>query len=258
MIDEVQSRAERERMFHDAAYSDARRDRVTKFYTVVGASRNRFREMCFEYAARAGEILEYGCGQGAWASDLARHANVTGIDISPVAIEQSEQLAAEAGVADRCSFQVMDAEHLTFPDASFDLVCGMAILHHLDLASSYSQLARVLRPGGRALFLEPLGHNPAINWYRDRTPELRTPDEAPLTIADMHLAEKWFGKVDVTFFELATLAAIPLASLPGFDATVGALGALDRLLFKAVPALRKHAWFAILDMSDPLQARATA
>src|SRR5579859_6837440 len=101
---EIQTRAERERMFHDAAYSDARRERVTRFYTVTGASRNGFRDMCVRQAAGADAILEYGCGQGALASDLAHYAHVTGIDISPVAIEHSARLAAEAGVADRTSF----------------------------------------------------------------------------------------------------------------------------------------------------------
>jgi SAM-dependent methyltransferase len=246
------SRAMREQAFHDAAYSDARRDRVTRFYTVVTASRSRFAEACLSYARTAEDVLEYGCGQGSLAVDLAREgARVKGIDISPVAIEQSRNLAEQAGVSDRVAFDVMDAEHLTFDAESFDLVCGTAILHHLDLATSYAEIARVLRPDGRALFLEPLGHNPMINWYRDRTPELRTPDETPLRDEHLRLADRSFAKVDVTYFELMTLTAFPLSDVRGFDTLVRGLGAIDRGLFKIAPPLRKHAWFAILELSAP-------
>lgn len=38
-------------------------------------------------------------------------------------------------------------------------------------------------------FSEPLGHNPIINWYRNRTPEMRTEDEHPLLIKDIEFAK---------------------------------------------------------------------
>ena len=71
-------------------------------------------------------------------------------------------------------FQVMNAEVLEFPDASFDLVFGVAILHHLDLDTACAEFLRVLRPSGTAVFLEPLGHNPFINLVRWATPAART------------------------------------------------------------------------------------
>lgn len=254
---QTDDRIARERMFHDAAYSDARRERVSHFYRVTTASRGRFRHLCLDLARDASSVLEYGCGQGSLATDLAcGSAHVTGIDISPVAIAQSAALAEEKGVATRTTFEVMDAERLGYDDASFDVVCGCAILHHLDLVASYGEVARVLRPGGRAVFLEPLGHNPAINWYRDRTPELRTPDEAPLRRVDLDLARRWFGTVEIHYFELLTLAAIPFSSLPGFRAVVNALGRADQALFKVVPSLTRHAWFAILLLGQPDGARA--
>ena len=82
-------------------------------------------------------------------------------------------------------------------DDSFDLVCGSGILHHLDLPAAMRELARVLRPSGRAVFMEPLGHNPAINAFRNRTPELRTPDEHPLLGKDLKLCRRYFGSVEV-------------------------------------------------------------
>ncbi len=72
----------------------------------------------------------------------------------------------------------MDAEQLTFPDQTFDLIVCNGVLHHLDLRYAYPELARVLKPGGRILCLEALGYNPAIQLYRKLTPHLRTAWEA--------------------------------------------------------------------------------
>ena len=118
----------------------------------------------------------------------AAGAHATGIDISPVAIEMGVREAASRGLRDRTHFAVMNAEALDFPDASFDRVCGSGILHHLDLKKAYGEIARVLRPNGYGIFLEPLGHNPLINWYRRRTPQMRTEDEHPLLKSDLALA----------------------------------------------------------------------
>ncbi len=44
-------------------------------------------------------------------------------------------------------------------------VLGKQILHHLDMTQAVPEIARVLRPGGRAVFLEPLIHNPLLEGY---------------------------------------------------------------------------------------------
>src|SRR3546814_4334755 len=53
--------------------------------------------------------------------------------------------------------------------------------------------SRVLRPGGRAVFIEPLGLNPAIELYRRFTPSARTPDEHPLLRRDFRRFDAAFG-----------------------------------------------------------------
>src|SRR3546814_1101008 len=83
----------------------------------------------------------------------------------------------------------MNAEAMTFPDDSFDLVFGSGIIHHLDIDRAFGEIARVLRPGGRAVFIEPLGLNPAIELYRRFTPSARTPDEHPLLRRDFRSEE---------------------------------------------------------------------
>jgi SAM-dependent methyltransferase len=247
-------RLEREREFHDRAFAENVRAPAKRFYAVNGTMLSWY-ERTLSACAEGARALEYGCGPGSRAFHLARAgAQVVGIDISPVAIEQATQRGREEGLSDRLEFKVMDAEHLDFPDASFDLVCGSGILHHLSLERSYAELARVLKPSGAGVFTEPLGHNPAINAYRNRTPTLRTVDEHPLLMRDLELAGRFFGEVQTRFFTLCSLAAIALRDRPGFERVLALLDGLDRLLFRTLPPLRRHAWMVGIVLRRPRRA----
>ena len=254
------TKQERERDFHNDAYTDLRRRRVWGFYDVTHASHDQFRELLEAEVPAGKEVLEFGCGLTTQAMSLARQgARVTGIDISDVAVEQARASAEEHAVADRTQFMRMDAEALEFDDDSFDLVCGSAILHHLELGKAYAQIARVLRRGGAGVFIEPLGHNPAINLFRRRTPDLRTPDEHPLVEGDFDLAREYFGELGLSYFHLAGLLAIPLRKRSAFPSVLSALDGVDRRLFSLAPPLRKHGWMVVLRLAAPTsrtQARA--
>jgi SAM-dependent methyltransferase len=244
-------RLERERAFHDRAFAEDVRASAKRFYAVSGALLAWYEN---ELAPRApgAQALEYGCGPGSRAFHLARSgARVVGIDISPVAIEQAQARAQADGLADRLDFRVMNAEQLEFPRETFDIVCGSGILHHLDLVRSYGEIARVLKTDGIAVFTEPLGHNPAINAYRKRTPAMRTVDEHPLRVDDLALAERFFAEVGTSFFSLSSLLAIPLRERAGFERIVGTLDGLDRLMFRVMPSLRRHAWMVGVTLRGP-------
>ena len=153
------------------------------------------------------------------------------------------------GLVDQIDFRVMDAERLDFPDRTFDLV-PVAVLHHLDLSLAYPGVARVLRPGGSAIFVEPLGHNPLINAYRRRTPSLRTVDEHPLLLADLEQAREQFRAVDARYFHLSSLAAIPIRRRQRFRSIVAGCERLDRGLFRMAPGLhRRHTSMVVIRMS---------
>ena len=176
------ARQEREQEFHDRLYAggDHVRGPAAKFYTAAGGAYD-FYEKELRKLAPGRRVLEYGCGPGSYSFFLARNgAEVTGVDISPVAMERARETARSEGVDDKTTFEAMDCENLEFEDGTFDVVCGEGIIHHVDVRKSYREISRVLRDDGTAVFLEPLGHNPLINLYRGRTPELRTPDEHPL------------------------------------------------------------------------------
>lgn len=131
-------------------------------------------------------ILDLGCGRGTHAVHFARAgARVAAIDLSGGMASMTQRRAMAAGVGARVAVQQMSAESLGFADATFDYVFGHSVLHHTDLAVTRREVHRVLKPGGRAVFLEPLDHNPALNLFRHLTPWRRTPTEKPLSLADL-------------------------------------------------------------------------
>jgi ubiquinone/menaquinone biosynthesis C-methylase UbiE len=246
------TKQQKEQAFHDQAFREGTRAKVTEFYAVVRGSR-AFYEKYLAVDSSGKRILEYGCGPGSYAFFLAeRGATVTGIDISPVAIEQAREHAKHENI-DRIEFRIMDAEKLEFPDGSFDLVCGTGILHHLDLDKAFSEIARVLRPDGSAIFIEPLGHNPLVNLYRKRTPDLRTADEHPLLMKDLRRAADFFDRVETHPYGLLTLTAIPFRKIPGFRALLATLETVDRILFGTCPFTRKYAWQGVVILCGPMK-----
>ena len=70
----------------------------------------------------------------------------------------------------------------------FDYVFGNGILHHLDLDKAYLEIARVLKPGGKAYFMEPLLGHPLVQVFRWATPGRRTADEKPMDFAAIESA----------------------------------------------------------------------
>jgi SAM-dependent methyltransferase len=249
---ETIARLQRESAFWDSAHTGDVRTPARRFYAIAAQRERLYRDWVMEAGAGPGRhALELGASQAGAAFPLARsRAAVTGIDISPATVEQANAKAAAEGLADRLAFAVMDAEALDFPDRSFDLVCASAVIHHLDLGRAIPEVVRVLVPSGQAVFTEPLGHNPLINLYRQRTPAMRTPDEHPLLMDDLRLLARHFGRVEVAWFHLTSLLAVPLAGSPAFGPALAGLERLDRALFR-VPALRRMAWYVVVRLSRP-------
>ena len=103
--------------------------------------------------ARKGRALDIGCGSGQVLRRLSpEFEEVRGIDLSPKMLEAARQVTAGYS---NVRFQEMDAEALAFEEETFDFVSGIAVLHHIDPFKGVSEAARVLRPGGRLLFMGP-------------------------------------------------------------------------------------------------------
>ncbi|MEM1063476.1 MAG: class I SAM-dependent methyltransferase [Planctomycetota bacterium] len=238
-------RIERERDFHNKRFADENRLDQVKYYEAIRRCEERYESRVRESAA-GGDVLEYGCAKGERSLQLASTAkSVRGIDISDVAIDQGNAAADDAGY-DHVRFAVMNAEDMTFEDESFDLVFGSGIIHHLDVKKSVSEVSRVLRPGGIAIFREPLGHNVLINKYRDRTPDARTPDEHPLLKPDFDFADRVFTSTSIRYYGLTTIGAVFLRNSPFGGIAMSAARAVDSAIF-AVPPLRWQAWYVLVE-----------
>jgi ubiquinone/menaquinone biosynthesis C-methylase UbiE len=126
-----------------------------------------------------GRSLEIGAGTGYFTLNLMRAGVIreaTCSDISPGMLGTLKANAGHLGLDVETT--VADAEQLPFADASFDLVLGHAVLHHIpDLPKAWSEFERVLRPGGTVLFAgEP-------SRYGDRL--ARVPKRAATTVAPL-------------------------------------------------------------------------
>lgn len=240
-----------EQEFFDETYANKIRERqVGQIYSITRQRVKDYEDLI--YTGVAGKrVLEYGCGTGGHSLEIARLGGlVTGIDISAVGIEMAAQKAAAEGLTG-ATYAVMDAENLEFPDGSFDVVIGEGILHHLNLERSYREISRVLAPGGRAIFMEPLGHNPAMNAFRSRTPHLRTADEHPLVKKDLDLAKRYFETCRCTYYHLFSFGALALVKTKLFWGAVRFLDGCDRALFRAVPRAGLLGWYSIMVLERP-------
>ncbi len=194
------------------------------------------------------EVLEYGCGLGLLSTLLARSgARVSTFDLSPASIETARLRAEVNGVADRIEFSVAPGEKLPYEDESFDIVFGKAILHHLDVEQGWGELHRVLRPGGKAAFVEPMGMNPMLNFVRDRVPyphkNPRGADE-PLTYSDIHAWGRGYSSFEYREIQLLSM----LERLLGFNRRLPALRRADAFLLSRVPALRRYCRYVVLEL----------
>ncbi len=195
-------------------------------------------------------VLDYGCGSGANSLLLARRgAKVIGVDISASLIEIARRRLA-ANDTSGASFVVGSAHDLPVPDASIDVVFGIAILHHLDLELVSREVARVLKPGGRAIFQEPVRNSALVRTARKLIP-YRAPDispyERPLTDEELRRFSTPFGRVSTRAFMLPHVNIAQV--LPAMRRYVDACYRADAALLRKFPALTTYAGIRVLELT---------
>lgn len=197
---------------------------------------------------RGKRVLEMGCGLGGLSLLLARSgARLTAFDISAGSIKVARQRAEAAGVADHIDFAVCPAEQLPYEDASFDVAFGKAVLHHLDAPTAHPHLFRLLRPGGKAAFSEPMGMNPVLNFVREYVhyPH-KNPRGAdrPLTYDDIRHWTEGFSTVHIHEIQLLSMLERGL----GFGHPLPVLRRADRALLKRASFLRRYCRYVVMFM----------
>jgi SAM-dependent methyltransferase len=196
-------------------------------------------------------IVDFGCGSGANSVLLSgRGAEVWGVDISEDLIRIAARRLAVNGRAGGARFVVGSAHDLPFPDGSVDVVFGIAILHHLDLRLVSREVHRVLRPGGRAIFQEPVRNSRVIRFLRSLVP-YRAPDispfERPLTDPELRAFASPFSTARVRAFGLPHVALGEI--LPLVRKRVDWLYRIDAAVLRAVPTLAYYAGIRVIELT---------
>jgi SAM-dependent methyltransferase len=195
---------------------------------------------------RQARVLDYACGHGMAAVVLAhRGARVTALDLSHGYLQEARARAAANGVT--IDFAQAQGERLPFADGAFDRIWGNAVLHHLELRSAGPELFRVLRPGGRAVFCEPWGENPLLDWARRSWPypgKDRTADEEPLRPKHVRVLKQIFPLVEVRGFQLLSMAR----RITRARRLLAGLSWCDAMLLQRVPALERFCRYAVLTL----------
>ncbi len=194
-------------------------------------------------------LLDFGCGPGTYSVQFAHLGyRVTGFDVSPRNVETARVLAARYGMSERTRFDVGVAEALDYPSSHFDIVVGIDILHHVEVASAAAECLRVLKPDGIAIFKEPVTvplfdrlRNSRLGCAirpKDVSFDLHiTEDERKLTPADLRLIGAMWSVEEHRFRLLSRLDALIGER---FQTVAGAsrLEIVDGRLMRALPMLR--------------------
>ena len=113
-----------------------------------------------------GKALEIGAGTGNLTLGLAQKAEFSELwitDLSPRFLQRLVDRIGASGSIDRIKPCLLDANALPFLDGSFDVIVGHSVLHHLlDFESTLRDTYRCLRPGGAAMFGDPMMDSHAI------------------------------------------------------------------------------------------------
>jgi SAM-dependent methyltransferase len=131
-------------------------------------------------------------------------AQVAAFDLSPVSVAKTQRRAELNGLADRITVDVRTAGQTGYEPASFDVVVGIAVLHHLHtmLPEIYQEVAQLLKPGGTACFIEPVANSPLLRALRRIIPVKRyaTEDEIQLVYGHLQPLRSYFASVEIFHF----------------------------------------------------------
>jgi phosphatidylethanolamine/phosphatidyl-N-methylethanolamine N-methyltransferase len=162
-------------------------DRWAPVYDLVfGPVFERGRRAAIIAAERiGGRILEVGVGTGISLPDYAPNNQIFGCDISDAMLDKARERVTELGLKHVEGLEVMDAERLKFPDASFDVVVAQYVVTAVpNPEAALDEFARVLKPGGEIIILSRVGAEAGVrrtveHWFAPAARKLGWRTEFP-------------------------------------------------------------------------------
>lgn len=195
-------------------------------------------------------LLEIGPGRARDTEAFARAgADVVAIDVSVASVELARERLLAAGLGERLRVVVADAARLPFRDGVFDRSFSRFTIAHVPREPHARELARALRPGGRALLIEPLSGNPLVQLYRRFAPT-GCSETAPsyLSLGELRrLARHFPGGWRHRELYLLSVGALALRGTPLFRPLAALLQALD-LRLSMLPPLRGLCWVVVAEL----------
>jgi len=134
--------------------------RWAPFYDVVfGRLFESGRQAAIAAAERVGgKILEVGVGTGISLPDYSSDNRIVGVDLSEPMLQKARERVSELALGHVEQLEVMDAEHLSFPDNSFDAVVALYVVSTVPHPEdALDEFARVVRPGGEIILANRVG-----------------------------------------------------------------------------------------------------
>lgn len=204
-------------------------------------------EKAYNYMKPGDRLLDFGSGPGENALRFRKLGyEVHGFDISEVNVAIAQKLFRNYGEVG--NFKVANAEKLPYEDETFDLIVGVDILHHVDIPFALTEIKRVLKTGGKALFREPV-ESPVLDWIRNTSPVLAiapketsfekhiTEDERKLNVEDDKILKETFPGLRKNYYDL--FSRFDKFYRRGAHSSASFTERFDHFLVKNFPFVRK-------------------
>ncbi|HEV2625009.1 MAG TPA: methyltransferase domain-containing protein [Xanthobacteraceae bacterium] len=138
---------------------------------VFGAVFERGRKAATAAAERiGGRILEVGVGTGLSLPDYSAANRLVGVDLSAPMLRKAKARVAERRLGNIDGLAVMDAQHLAFAAAAFDVVVAQFVITAVpDPEATLDEFARVTRPGGEIVLVNHLGAETGLRAICERS-----------------------------------------------------------------------------------------
>jgi SAM-dependent methyltransferase len=206
------------------------RSATLKAYSLIGTIKGK-------------RVLEVGPGEGRDLKYFSQSgASLTAVDLSRASLELCRKGCPES------SFAEMDGANLAFREATFDIIFSRTVLMHVDKRLYLEECRRVLRPDGKAVFVEPLKYNPFLLPYRGALSSGRIVEPDYLKPSDILEMEHIFDSVCVGYFYFLSALGGPFVSIAAWSRPIFfPLEVVDRGLLRTVPLLRNLTWISVIE-----------
>ena len=193
-------------------------------------------------------VLDLACGSGEITKLSHKYgAKISiGTDLAPITIENNK--TNRSSDQESIFYILDDAENMSIPSNSIDVVICYGMLHHVVLEQTIFEINRVLKPGGQVFAIEALKHNPIFNMYRKMTPGARTHWESAhiLGVQEAKILNDVIPVKKIKYWQLFSILAIFFPERVR-GAVLSVFNTIDAVILK-IPYINRMAWIFTIEL----------